>query len=108
MVIGMLLLKFGSPYFSPTFARGGLGAVFSAELLGLSAGSSVDIEIQHKNIADLNFAVLGAIPTLSAAGTDFVNLTGIKEQVRLKYTVNGTTVLDGVNVNVLAPAWRPY
>ena len=108
MVIGTLLLKFGSPYFSPTFARGGLGAVFSAELLGLSSASSVDIEIQHKNTEDVSFAVLGAIPTLSAAGTDFVNLTGIKEQVRFKYTVNGTTTQDGVHVNVLAPAWRPY
>ena len=109
MFIGSTMFVWGSDYFSPTIARGGLGAVFSAELLALSSvGTQVVIEVQHKNVEDLNFVALGSIPALTAVGVDFVNLTGIKEQVRFKYTVSGPTPMDGVLVNMLAPAWRPY
>jgi len=110
MVIGETLLKMGgTAYYSPTFGRGGLSAVFSCEVLQVTGGSpTFDVTVEHKNIADLNFATLGSFTQFTAAGVDTKNLSGIKEQVRFKYLVGGTNSYDGVHFNMAAPAWRPY
>jgi len=107
MLIGTLLMKHASAYYSPTFGRGGLAAVFSCEVL-LGTTFTLDIDIEHKNAEDTTFTLLGSFTQFAAAGVDIKNLTGIKEQVRFKYTVGGATASSFVHFNMLAPAWRPY
>jgi hypothetical protein len=109
MIIGILLHKLSTtPYYSPTFGRGGMGAVFGCEVFQVGGTApTLDIAIEHKNTEDVNFATLGSFTQFVAAGVDTKNLTGIKEQVRFKYTVGGSDG-DAVHFNMLAPAWRPY
>ena len=97
----------GNPRYSPTFPRGGLGAQFACEVFDNDPGVTMTIAIQHKNIEDLTYTTLGSISTM-AVGVNSVYLTGIKEEVRLAFTVNGANPEDTVYANILAPAWRPY
>ena len=97
----------GAPRYSPTFSRGGLGAQFAAEVFDNDPGVTMSIAIQHKNHDDVLFVTLGTIATM-ATGVNSVNLTGIKEDVRFAFTVNGANPEDTVYANVLGPQWRPY
>lgn len=97
----------GNPRLGPTFPRGGLGAQFACEVFDNDPGVTMSIAIQHKNHDDVVFTTLGTIATM-AVGVNSVNLTGIKEEVRFAFTVNGANPDDTVYANVLAPAWRPY
>jgi hypothetical protein len=108
MVIGITLFKNVTPYYSPTFGRGGLAAVFSCEVLLVATAGTLDIDIEHKNIEDTAFTTLGSFTQFAAAGVDIKNLAGIKEEVRFKYTVGGTQAYSFVHFNMMAPAWRPY
>ena len=45
---------------------------------------------------------------MSAAGVWKLDVSGLKEQIRLVITVGGTAVTNTVYANVLAPMWRPY
>jgi len=97
----------GNPRYSPTFPRGGLGALFACDVLDNDPGVTMTVGIEHKNHDDVAFLPLGSISTM-VPGVNSVNLTGIKEEVRLAFTVNGANPEDTVYANVLAPAWRPY
>jgi hypothetical protein len=110
MIVGMILMKMaGLPYYSPTFARGGLAAVFSCQVFQVSGTSpTLDIDVEHKNIEDTSFVSAGTFTQFTAAGVDIKSLGSIKEQVRFKYVVGGTETYAAVHFNMLAPAWRPY
>jgi len=71
MVIGTTLMKLnGDPYFSPTFGRGGLGAVFSCEVFQVAGSSpTLDIEVQHKNVEDTSFTVGCSVILAALSGT---------------------------------------
>lgn len=107
MVIGTTLLKNATAYYSPTFGRGGLGAVFSCEVLQ-GTSFTLDIDVEHKNVEDTTWTSLGAFSQFTGAGVDVKDLTGLKEQVRFKYTVGGAQAYSYVHFNMLAPSWRPY
>ncbi len=110
VVIGMTLMKLaGTAYYSPTFGRGGLSAVFACQAFQVAGTSpTLDIDVEHKNAEDTAFVSLGSFSTFSAADVKTLSLTGIKEQVRFKYVVGGSEAWASVHFNMLAPAWRPY
>jgi hypothetical protein len=108
MVIGTTLLKSATSYYSPTFERGGLAALFSCELLQVGTAGTLDILVQHKNTEDSGFTLLATFSQLTAAGIGTIEGTAIKEELRFKYTVGGTQDYSFVHFNMLAPAWRPY
>ena len=107
MVIGITLVKNASAYYSPTFARGGLAAVFSCEAL-LGTSFTLDIDVEHKNAEDTAFTTLGSFAQFSTADLKTLSATAIKEQVRFKYVVGGSQAYSSVHFNMLAPAWKPY
>jgi hypothetical protein len=111
MVVGITLMQLaGLPYYSPTFARGGLSAVFSCEAFQFSApGLILNIAVETKNTEDPAFGPpLAVFPGIVAPGVTPLVVTGLKEQVRFAYTIAGGTPLDAVHFNMLAPQWRPY
>lgn len=108
MVVGITLFKNVTPYYSPTFGRGGLAAAFACELLLVGTGGTLDIDVEHKNHDDVSFSSLGSFAQLTAPGVEPKDLVGVKEQLRFKYTVGGTQAWSFVHFNMLAPAWRPY
>ena len=82
--------------------------MFSCDVLQVGTAGTLDIDVEHKNPDEVNFMLLGSFTQLTAAGVGTKDLTGIKEQVRFKYTVGGTQAYSFVHFNMLAPAWRPY
>jgi hypothetical protein len=108
-VIGETLMKMaGLPYYSPTFGRGGLAAVFACEGLQFSGGGTLDIDVEHKNHDDTGFTLLGSFTQITTALVETLDASAIKEQIRFKYTIGGTNVYSAVHFNMLAPSWRPY
>ena len=110
MVIGITLMKMnGDPYYSPTFGRGGLAAVFACEVFQVAGTTpTLDIAVQHKNAEDTGFTLLADFSQMTAAGITTLQAGSIKEQVRFKYTVGGSAATAAVHFNMLAPVWRPY
>jgi len=109
MIVGQTLLYSGTnAYFSPTFPRGGLAALFSVEVTLVEGSSQLGIDVEHKNEEDTSFTTAASFSTMSSAGTYSKDITGLKEQIRLKYNVAGGSSGDYVHVIVAPPAWRPY
>jgi len=110
MLVGQYFMRFGAGVYqySPTFPRGGLSAVFAIEIFALTPGTGIDVAVEYKNVEDTSWTTFGAAMSPSTLGVHVLEVTGIKEEVRLRYSVNGTNHSDTVYANVLAPQWRPY
>jgi hypothetical protein len=110
MYIGTLfVLGTGGDYNSPTLPRGGLAATFAIEVFMLSGSSpTFECDVEHKNAEDTSFTVAGSFSSMTTAAVHKLDVTGLKEQIRLVLTVGGTAVINMVYANVLPPSWRPY
>ena len=110
MLVGQYFMRFGAGVYqySPTFPRGGLSAVFAIEIFALVAGSSIDFVVQYKNVEDTGWTTFGSAISASTTGVHTLEVTGIKEEVRLRFSVGGANPSDAVYANVLEPQWRPY
>ena len=102
-----IIVMGGTPVYSPSFPRGGEAATFIAEILALGGTPSLAIAIEHKNFEDTTWATAGSFSTITAAGIASKDATGLKEEIRIKFTATGT---DGEGFCMLMPepAWRPY
>jgi hypothetical protein len=107
MKIGDYYRRFGgSAQYSGVFSRGGSGALFSIEILACDASTSFTVVIEHKNIEDTSWTTLATLAAMTS-GVNTQTATGIKEQLRFAFAVNGSNAYDSVYANILAPAWRP-
>lgn len=108
MIVGQYYRRFsGGSQYSPTFARGGMAAVFAVEIFAADASTTLTVTVEHKNVEDTSWTTLATLATMSS-GVNTQTATAIKEQLRFAFVVNGTNAYDSVYANVLAPAWRPY
>ena len=109
MVVGTTLIvsTTGAAYYSPTFPRGGEAALFSVEVTQVHS-VSFTVDVEHRNEEDTTWTSAGAFTAVTATGVSTKDITGIKELVRLKYTVTGTAGSAMVHFIMPAPAWRPY
>ncbi|MDF1699897.1 MAG: hypothetical protein P1V36_01875 [Planctomycetota bacterium] len=102
----------GNAYYSPEFGRGGLAATFSVDLTQLVLGGATSflIGIESRNADDTTWTASGAFGSFSSVGADQVDLTGLKEIVRFKYSFAGGTpaASDAAHFLMMAPSWRPY
>ncbi|MFV1958091.1 MAG: hypothetical protein ACC662_01630 [Planctomycetota bacterium] len=71
-------------------------------------GVDLDCDVEHKNSEDTAFTTAGSFTTMSTATPHKLDVSGIKEEVRLVFRVGGADPTNGVYVNVPAPSWRPY
>ena len=110
MYIGTLFMRLGGvSYSSPTFPRGGLSATFAIEVFALSGTSpTLECVVEHKNAEDTAFATAGTFTSITAAGVAKLDVSTLKEEIRLTLVVGGTANTNAVYANVLAPMWRPY
>lgn len=111
VVFGTTLTKLdGSPYLSRHFERCGFSAVFRAQILNVSTAGDLTIDIEHKNADETSFSLLISFATASVPSLIEVDTigNGIKEQLRFKYTVGGSSEYDAVTFLMLAPTWRLY
>jgi hypothetical protein len=110
MIVGTTLFKLdGNPYYTPSFGRGGLAATFSIEVRNVNATPDVTVTVEHRNEDDTSWTTAGTFSTITAAGTTTLDVTSIKEIVRLKFVFDGGDASDaGIHFFIPAPAWRPY
>jgi hypothetical protein len=110
MIIGQTVYKQdGNPYYSPEFRRGGLAATFATDVTHVVASPNFTITVETRNSEDTSWTSPGAFATITATGQAQVDLTGLKEIVRFKYTFDaGDAANAGVHFLMQAPSWRPY
>jgi hypothetical protein len=108
MVVGTTILRMGATAFSsPQFPRGGFSAVFSLECTHIKGSPTLTVTVQHRNVEDTVWATAGTFSAITTTGVYTLDVTDIKEIVRLSYGIAGSD-LEGFHVIVAAPAWRPY
>ena len=109
MLVGFYFHKGdGSTQYSPPFPRGGLAATFVVQVLQLVGSPSLTVRVEHKNIEDTAFALAGTFVAITTVSVNELDVSSLKEIIRLGYTIAATNAWEGVLMNVLAPAWRPY
>lgn len=113
MVVGTTIFYLdGNAYYSPEFPRGGLAATFAVEILNIVLGgaSQFDIEVESRNSEHTTWTSVGTFSAISSTGNATLDLSGIQEIVRFKYTFSGGTPAadDAAHFIMQAPSWRPY
>jgi len=109
MIVGtQLTVMGGSPFYSPSFDRGGEAALFSLDVTHkMGTSPSLAVSIEHKNADDTSWAAAGAFTSITATGVATKDLSGLKEEIRFSFVPTGTDG-DAFHVVVAMPAWRPY
>ena len=110
-MIGSLVISPGSqsPVYSNPIPRGGLAAVFSAEVLELDAAGDIEILLQHKNKSETSFSTLQTMGSIGSTGIQTVNVTGIKEIVRVAAQfATGSTSGEFFRIGNINWSWFPY
>ena len=108
MVVNTILFKLdGNAYYSPEFGRGGLRAIFSCNVTHLSGSATLDIDIEHRNSDDTSFTSAGTFTQFTATGTGTKDLSGLKEILRLKFTVGGAGSTSAIAYIMPPPQWYP-
>ena len=109
MVVGTTLIKLdGSDYYSPSFPRGGLAGTFAVDVTHIRGLSAFDISVEHRDETDTSFTGAAvSFTTITAAGHSEVDVTGLKQILRFKYTLTGSNDYDGVHFFMQVPSWRP-
>jgi len=102
-----LFVMGGTALYSPTFPRGGEAALFSVQTLAKIGSPALSIDIEHKNTEDTTWTSAGTFASISTLNLFSQDITGLKEEIRIKFTMTGTDG-DAFNLIVPAPAWRPY
>ena len=99
----------GTAYYSPSFPRGGLAAVFAVDVTHLMGSPTFKITVEHRNEDETSFSTLGTFADITSAGTSQLEVQSIKQILRLKYEFDaGDDPSDGVHFIMQAPSWREY
>lgn len=109
MIVGtQITVMGGSPFYSPSFGRGGEAALFSLDVTHkMGTSPSLAVSIEHKNEDETSWAAAGAFTAITATGVASKDISGLKEELRFNFTPTGTDG-DAFHVVIAAPAWRPY
>ena len=112
MIVGTTIFHDGSgtaPFFSPSFPRGGLAAVFSMDVTHKNGASlAMLVDVEHKNEDEVTFGSAGTFSSITATGIKTLDVIDIKEEVRLAFTFTAGSAGNFYHVVLSAPAWRPY
>jgi hypothetical protein len=108
MIVGQYYRRNGGgTQHRPTSPRGGLGSVPICEVFDNDRGVTMSIRVERKNTEDVAFVLLGTLAAMPV-GLSTTSLTGVKEEVRFGFVIDGVNPEDSVYANVLPPNWQPY
>lgn len=106
VILGTTLLKMaGDPYEGIAFPRGTLNGVFAVQVDNVTAGASLNIDVETRNRSDTGWTLAGSFAPIGASGVFSLQVNGLREIVRLKYTVGGPATSSGMHVFMLTPQW---
>jgi hypothetical protein len=113
MIVGTTVFYLdGNSYYSPEFPRGGLAALFTVDVTHIVLGGAgqVDVLVEHRNTEDTTWSTAGTFSAISSIGAKTLDVTGLKEVVRLSFAFSGGTpaATDAIHFLIQAPSWRPY
>ncbi len=108
MVVGTTLNYSATAYYSPTFPRGGEAATFAVDVTHFDGGPTLVVSVEHKNMEDTSWTTAGTFTTITATGLATKDVTGLKEELRIKYLFSAGTAGNLAHIVVPAPQWRPY
>lgn len=108
-ILGDTLVVDGAltPYYSPPFGRGGESAVFSVEMTVRHGACTLVMDVEHRNVEDSSWSSVGTV-SVSALGAVTLDLSGLKEELRLKFTFSAGALGNFVQILVPAPMWLPF
>jgi hypothetical protein len=112
MILGFNLLydlAGNTPYYTTSFPRRGLAALFSIQTTHVRGGLALSATVQHRNREDPSWTDAGTFSGITAPGLSTLDLSSLKEEIRFSYRFTGTGSLgDFFRVFIPPPAWRPY
>jgi hypothetical protein len=109
MILGFNLLYHTTPYYTTSFPRRGLAALFSIQTTHVRGGLTLNAAVQHRNREDASWTNAGTFSGITAAGLSSLDVTSLKEEIRFSFIFSATGSLgDFVRVFIPPPAWRPY
>ena len=81
---GEEICKSADYVYSPTFARGGSRLLVPFEVLDVSGGCQVNVDVEHKNLDDTTWTTAGSFSAISSASLSTLTVDEPKEEVRLR------------------------
>jgi hypothetical protein len=108
-ILGDTLIRDGAlaAYYSPPFRRGGEAAVFSIEMTVRHGACTLVMEVEHRNIEDSSWSSVGNV-SVNALGAVTLDLSGLKEEIRFKFTFSAGALGNFVQIFLPAPMWLPF
>ena len=111
MIIGTTIFHDGTgttPFYSPSFPRGGLAAIFSVDTTHISGAPTLVITVEHKNEDETTWGTAGTFGSITGPGVSTKDVTSLKEEIRLAFTFSAGSAGNFFHLVISAPAWRPY
>ena len=111
MIVGSTISHDGtgtSPYYTSSFARGGEAATFALDVTQEGGTPNMTVKVEHKNYADTSYTTAGTFTAITATGVNTLDVTGLKEEIRLSFEFASGSLGDFFHVVMAAPAWRQY
>jgi hypothetical protein len=108
-ILSRPVMDTGHAYYSDWVAAPGSAATFVLEVLAIGPNIELTIEVQTKDLdeTEAQTVSIDGLQPVPTVGVMAANGTGIKQLVRVKYTVSGTGSLESVHFRWLSIAWRP-
>ena len=109
-ILGDILVHDGTGtagYYSPPFGRGGEAAVFTVEVTHRNGTPTLVFAVEHKNAEDTSWSSAGST-SVAASGVATLDVSALKEELRIKFTFSSGNAGDFVNVLIPAPMWLPF
>jgi hypothetical protein len=99
-------------YRTNPFPRRGMAALFSIQTTQVGVGGgplTLNAVVQHKNREDASWTNAGTFSGITAAGVASLDVSSLKEEIRLAFTFSGSGAPGSFfRVFIPPPAWRPY
>ena len=110
MVMGATILKMGGdPYYEAPIVRQTMGALFAVQVSNVAGPgtTTLNVTVEHRNRSDTSWGSAGSFAVFTTAGVHTLELSGLKELIRVKLFISGasTTATSGVCVFVPPPQW---
>ena len=108
MVEETYLTHGSSPQYSAQFPRAGLAAMFSVEVVNITANTIFVVAIQDKTKKGTGWTTNASFADITTAGVFTKDVTGLNEMIRIQVTVAGTNTAGAVLARRFGMSPRPY
>jgi hypothetical protein len=73
-----------------------------------SGSPTMVVTVEHKNVDETSWSTAGTFSSVTSTGVATLDVTSLKEEIRIAFTFSAGSAGDFYHVVVSAPAWRAY